>query len=105
MHNYKALRKSDHKHKRTKLSSAEWSKLRKQVWKEQHGRCAECGYWIRLDGDTVFNTAHLAHIKSKGSGGDDSRENVRILCPFCHLQKEHGPHWSNKRGENNENLL
>jgi len=77
------------KHKRIKLSAVEWSKLRKQVWKEQHGRCAECKHWIRLDGDTVFNTAHLAHIKSKGSGGDDSRENVRILCFRCHILREH----------------
>lgn len=81
------------KKKRIKLTGRAYSNLRKKVWKKQHGLCAECGRWVRLDGDTVFNTAHLAHIKSRGSGGDDSEENTRILCYRCHILEEHGLRW------------
>lgn len=85
------------KKKRIKLSKKAWSNLRVKVWMEQKGRCAECDIWVPLNGDTFFNTAHLAHIKSKGSGGDDIRDNVHILCYSCHIEKEHGPQWSNKK--------
>jgi len=77
----------------TKLKGKAYSDLRKAVWKSQHGLCAECGRWVRLDGDTIFNTAHLAHIKSRGAGGEDTKENTRILCYSCHILKEHGLRW------------
>jgi 5-methylcytosine-specific restriction endonuclease McrA len=95
MHSYR-IPKPDPKPQRIKLNSKDYSELRKKVWKKQNGLCAECGQWVKLDGDTIFNTAHLAHIKSRGSGGSDVESNVRILCPFCHLQIEHGPQWSKK---------
>jgi len=77
------------KKKRIELKGKAYSALRKAKWQEQGGHCAECDRWVPLDGDTVFNTAHLAHIKSRGSGGDDTPENTRILCYRCHILREH----------------
>jgi 5-methylcytosine-specific restriction endonuclease McrA len=84
----------DPKLKRIKLNKKQWSELRNLVWELQHGLCADCGQYVPLDGDTIFNTAHLCHVKSKGSGGDDSRENTRICCFKCHILGEHGLKWS-----------
>ena len=84
------------KQKQIRLNTKDWSALRKKVWQKQRGMCAKCGMWVRLDGDTIFNTAHLAHIKSRGAGGDDVESNVRILCYRCHILNEHGLRWSEK---------
>lgn len=94
MHNFQKTRKSDPKKKRIRLSQKEWSKLREQVWHEQAGRCAnpKCRQWVPLHGDTIFNTAHLAHIKGKGAGGDDIRSNVQILCYRCHILEDYRLH-------------
>lgn len=100
MHSYNTHTGEVPKHKRVELSPSAWSKLREKVWRKQHGLCAECGRWVRLDGDTVFNTAHLAHKKSRGAGGDDTEENTRMLCYRCHMIDEHGPRWSRR-----ENVL
>ena len=81
------------KKKRIKLSKKKESELREQVWIEQKGLCADCKNPVNLHGDTIFNTAHLRHIKSKGSGGDDLRYNREIACYKCHMIKEHGPRW------------
>ena len=82
------------KQKRIKLSKSAWGKLREQVWNEQAGKCDSCGKWVALHGTTIFDTAHLAHIKSRGSGGGDLRDNVKILCYGCHFGAgEHGLVW------------
>ena len=94
MHSFNTHTGADQKHKRIKLNPKEWAELRKQVWKSQHGLCADCGRWVRLDGDTIFNTAHLCHIRGRGIGGDDIKSNVEIKCYACHIILEHGPQWS-----------
>ncbi len=88
----------DPKKKRIQLKGRAYTELRRKVWEKQAGRCADCGEWVPLKGSSVFDMAHLAHIKSKGARGDDTEENTRILCYFCHLIKEHGPQWSKKEG-------
>ena len=33
---------------------------------------------------------HFAHLKSKGSGGKDTEENIQHWCAPCHLEGWHG---------------
>ena len=94
------------KQKRIKLTKKQESELRKQVWTEQKGKCADCGdptllyetgmdKWGReINVFNVFTCGHLRHKKGKGAGGNDTIENREIACPKCHSQIEHGPQWS-----------
>ena len=40
-------------------------------WKYPNGRC-------------VHGVIHPHHMKTRGSGGDDSAENIISLCPYHH---------------------
>jgi hypothetical protein len=73
-----------------RLSGMAMEELREKVYRRDQGRCtwADCGVWLPLYG-SVFNRAHLAHIKSRGAGGSDTEANTRILCPAHHLGAEH----------------
>jgi len=84
---------------RVRLSQSHLKVLKQMKWKQAGGLCEECGEWVPLLDNGVFDVftcAHLAHIRSRGAGGSDTPENTRILCPKCHMG-EHGPQWSNRR--------
>ena len=84
----------------TRLTGKAKTELRRQVYERDRGRCQGCGIFVPIsDQDGNFNLwtcGHRAHIKSKGSGGDDSLENSRWLCYTCHIDNggEHGPRWT-----------
>ncbi len=59
-------------------------------------QCETCGKYVPLTG-TVFEIAHLSHIKGYGAGGGDTPENCLIQCYDCHINKKHGPKWSKER--------
>ena len=85
------------KHKPTRLSPARRRDLKDTLYYDRAmGLCESCGRYVPLSG-SVFEAAHLSHIKSVGSGGDDSEENCLIECYDCHIIKRHGLKWT--RGE------
>lgn len=43
-----------------------------------------CEYCFRHTKIDSVNIGHVHHIKSKGSGGDDAKENLIHLCYLCH---------------------
>ena len=45
-------------------------------------------FWKCLKAVT-WDSGHLAHITSRGRGGDDSMENCVTKCAHCHLVIEH----------------
>jgi len=49
----------------------------KKILKDKKGMCKVCG----KRGQTEKH-----HIKSKGSGGDDSEENLIEVCRICHTK-------------------
>lgn len=68
--------------------NAEWNDLpltlkRKRVLLEQKNKCSICGIdsWL---GEKI--TFHFDHID--GYKNNNSRENVRFICPNCHSQTE-----------------
>ena len=85
-----------------RLHGKAYSKLRKEVYETAGGICSRCGAYAPLTDENgqfdVFSCGHVAHRKSRGSGGDDTIENTDWLCPTCHLEGDHGPRWSG-RGE------
>ncbi len=48
--------------------------IRREVWKRDKNKCRNCGSKYALEID---------HIKPKAMGGDDSFENLRLLCRNC----------------------
>lgn len=58
--------------------------LRQEVFERDQFRCQFCGNGV------LWHTGHLAHKKSRGSGGSDTAENTRVLCARCH-HDEHNP--------------
>jgi 5-methylcytosine-specific restriction endonuclease McrA len=61
--------------------------IRKKVFIRDEGRCVDCGRMVILLRG-YWNSMHLMHIKSKGSGGDWSMDNLATGCMWCH-QKRH----------------
>lgn len=73
-----------------RLSGASMERLREKRYEIDGGKCTfkGCGIWLPLYG-SVFNRAHLAHIKSHGAGGSDTLANTRIRCFHHHVEVEH----------------
>jgi len=55
-----------------------WNNTRRTVWKRDNGKCTHCGRIIAL------NECHIDHIKS-GKKGSNCLNNLRTLCPRCHV--------------------
>lgn len=49
--------------------------VNKKLLKDKKGVCQVCGKTGQTD---------MHHIKTKGSGGDDTKENLIELCRKCH---------------------
>lgn len=82
------------KKKPIRLKGAAYTKFRKQVHDRAKGVCEVCGMAAPLVG---FNCGTVSHIKSRGSGGGDTLDNVRWEhWDMCH-SKKHGPRWSKKK--------
>ncbi len=47
-------------------------------------RCEKCGRWVTED--EALSPHHITH---RSQGGEDTMENLLMICYACHL-KEHG---------------
>lgn len=56
---------------------------RRYILDRDYNSCVICG---------AFEQLHIHHIKTRGSGGDDSYHNLITLCHQCHTEKAHGKH-------------
>ncbi|NLD14479.1 MAG: HNH endonuclease [Gammaproteobacteria bacterium] len=63
------------------LGGRDWLRVRRLVWTEQKGQCAACGTLGRPD------QQELDHVHPIHLGGDDSRNNLQMLCKKCHASK------------------
>lgn len=64
-------------------SPAEKAAIRRQRFELDGRRCVDCGRPVILERG-YWNSMHLMHLKSKGSGGDWSMENLATGCLYCH---------------------
>ena len=78
----------DPKHKVTLLTGKKFQKFREEIYNRDNESCQNCGRWVPLHAETVFEIAHLTHIIPRKRGGDVP-ENVKIKCFNCHILKEH----------------
>ena len=53
-------------------------KVREAVWERDGGACVECG---------ATSDLQLEHEKPLWMGGDNSIENLRLMCAACHRPK------------------
>jgi ATP adenylyltransferase len=64
---------------------------RPSAWYEIHVRdnwtCCSCGVHRHDDEFTNRRPFHVDHIKPKSKGGNDSLENLQLLCSRCNLSK------------------
>ena len=69
--------------KQIRLKGKEMEQLRRACFKRDNYTCTQCKQPVS------WQSGHMAHIKSHGSGGSDILENVRTKCRECHLIREH----------------
>ncbi len=57
-----------------------WQKKRERLFREANYACPKCGFnQRRLDGRHVLEIDHI-----DGNHKNETRENLRVLCPSCH---------------------
>ena len=61
-----------------RLNAKEYHELRIKVWMRAHCHCEVCHFWV------AFDEMSIHHIKTRGSGGDDSEENSLCCHRICH---------------------
>jgi 5-methylcytosine-specific restriction endonuclease McrA len=62
----------------TRLYGEAMTALRRFVFNRDKWICQKCG------APCSWASGHLAHIVSRGAGGSDTPENMRLLCSDCH---------------------
>lgn len=82
------------KKKRVKREGRERTKLRRELSIRAGERCETCDRYAPFyDEDGQFDLikcGHTSHMKSGGSGGDDTVENTKYECFYCHDGKHRG---------------
>lgn len=58
-------------------STTQWRKLREIVIRRDAGICQRCGQ----------EGSHVDHVVPRALGGDDSLNNLQLLCRNCNLKK------------------
>ena len=85
------------KNKPVRLKGKKKAEFKARVYKRDGGKCQDpkCDTPDRVlpRSGSVFEFAHLSHIKSYGAGGGDTMDNVKWKCNHCHIEIEHGPQW------------
>lgn len=57
--------------------------VRKYVWERDGRKCTKCGSRIDLQ---------IHHVEPRARGGDDSAENLVLLCVICHSKQPERGH-------------
>ena len=79
--------KPDPKHKRIKLTPAQWDSLRVSEWGKRGCCCERCHKYLDIKGG-LERGPHFHHKKTRGAGGDDTPENLEMLCWHCHMKAD-----------------
>ena len=69
------------KHTPVRLKGKAYHALQYDVWQRDRGHCRICGKYTK---------AQPHHIKPRSQGGEDTMENLILLCHDCHYQIHHG---------------
>ena len=80
------------------LEGKNYTEFRYEIFLRANGHCESCGRWapFRVDDNfDVFSCGHVSHITRRKRGGDVA-ENAKWECYDCHINKHHGPRWSEK---------
>ena len=72
-----------------RVKAAAWDFLRNYCWNRDGKQCVHCKVPVTIE-KGYWSSVHLAHRKSKGSGGSDLPSNCRSLCIRCHSAEHHG---------------
>jgi len=84
-----------------RLKGKKKTEFRRKVYTEKGPACNNCRGYAPLyvedyAGDMKYiegRCGEVSHIKSTGSGGPDTMENVGWECWECHRILKHGPQW------------
>ena len=67
------------------------SKLREACYKRDGGLCVKCGQVVTDKvPDWHPRKYDMAHIKSRGAGGEDVLDNIETWCHSCHMRFHNG---------------
>lgn len=58
----------------------------------QEGKCTACFSWLVVDGKNCY---HVDHIMPFALGGQNTVDNIQLLCPRCNMKKgaKHPDEW------------
>ncbi|MEA2103297.1 MAG: HNH endonuclease signature motif containing protein, partial [Candidatus Cloacimonadota bacterium] len=68
------------------LTKMEWLKQLSEMFDEVDYTCQICGRQFQADAHCLCGH----HIKTRGAGGGDEAENIKILCKSCHHDVHNG---------------
>lgn len=72
-----------------RLYGPAWDHLREFDWNRDGKKCVNCQSPVEIK-KGLWSSVHCAHRKSKGSGGNDTPDNTRSLCGYCHSDEHSG---------------
>lgn len=77
-HILKSQHESLQRDRERKISRRILKEVRQRVWHRDGAKCVECGSRYRL---------HFDHVIPVAKGGDNTMENIQVLCRACNLAK------------------
>ena len=68
------------------------AKRRERLLEEANYKCSQCGYnKTRDNGKTILEVDHI-----NGDSTNNSKDNLRVLCPNCHALTPTFRNWGNR---------
>ena len=58
-----------------------------EIKRKYHNRCQVCSHTININPQSRYSEVH--HLHPLGEGGDDSFDNMLVLCPNHHVEFDH----------------
>ena len=84
----------------TDFGTHDWSTIKEKLFQERGHRCECCGITEWNGKEIIFQVHHI-----DGNHNNNTRDNLKILCPNCHSQTDNWTFKKNKNSVSDEEFL